>query len=212
MIRAELAKMSCSQGTTIESAKPFCQLKGSWIRYELICLCQIFLLIVTTCLMLCAPAFASQPETFSGLVVAVSDGDTIKVLKEGDSQPTVVRLASIDSPEKKQEFGREAKAYTTNLTLNKSVTITRTGFDRNHRSIGDVVLPDGHHLSSELVKTGNAWWFQKYAPDDKELESLQQAAKEAKLGLWENSNPEAPWAYRLRLHKAHAKPKIDDSQ
>ncbi len=165
--------------------------------------------VVTTCLVLCCPAFASQPETFSGLVVAVSDGDTIKVIKEGESEPTVVRLASIDCPEKKQEFGREAKTYTTGLTLNKSVKVTRTGFDRNHRSIGDVILPDGNHLSSELVKTGNAWWFEKYAPNDKELEALQQVAKEAKLGLWQHSNPEAPWQYRLRLHNARAKAKID---
>ncbi|MBP9090634.1 thermonuclease family protein [bacterium] len=186
--------MNCNQGTAIARAKRSC---------------QVLLSIVSTCLILCCPAFASHAETFTGQVVSISDGDTIKVLREGESQPTVVRLASIDCPEKKQEFGREAKSYTSSLTLNKSVTVSRTGFDRNHRSIGDVVLSDGRHLGSELVRTGNAWWFEKYAPNDKELESLQQAAKEAKLGLWNNSNPEAPWTYRMRLHNSRAKTKID---
>lgn len=167
--------------------------------------------VLATCLVLCCPVFAGQSETFSGRVVSVSDGDTIKVLREGDSQPTVIRLVNIDCPEKKQEYGQEAKTYTSSITLNKSVTVTRTGFDRNHRSIGDVVLPDGQHLSSELVRSGNAWWFEKYAPEDKELESLQQTAKKAKVGLWKNSNPEAPWKYRLRLHNAKTKSEIDAS-
>jgi endonuclease YncB( thermonuclease family) len=168
--------------------------------------------VLATCLVLCCPAFASQTETFSGLVVSVSDGDTIKVLRDGESRPTVVRLASIDCPEKKQEFGQEAKYYTSSLTLNKSVTVTRSGFDRNHRTIGDVVLSDGHHLSSELVRSGNAWWFEKYAPDNKELGSLQQAAKEARVGLWQYSMPVPPWEYRLRLHNAKVKSKIDARQ
>lgn len=51
--------------------------------------------------------FPCWAETFSGKVVAVTDGDTIKVMHQGRTER--VRLEGIDCPEKHQTFGKRAK-------------------------------------------------------------------------------------------------------
>ena len=53
------------------------------------------------------PAFL---HAFEGKVVGISDGDTIKVLKDG--KQAKVRLAAIDCPEKKQPYGQKANQFT----------------------------------------------------------------------------------------------------
>jgi Staphylococcal nuclease homologue len=62
--------------------------------------------------------------------------------------------------------------------------------------VADVFLPDGASLNRELVKEGMAWWFEKYAPNDKVPEKLESEAREAKRGLWRQENPVAPWEWR----------------
>ena len=44
---------------------------------------------------------------FTGLVVSVLDGDTIKVLHS--NRPERIRLSGIDCPEKGQAYGREPR-------------------------------------------------------------------------------------------------------
>lgn len=81
-----------------------------------------------------AAAFAD----FSGKVVAVTDGDTIKVMHEGKAEK--IRLYGIDCPEKKQPFGNKAKQFTSDLAFGKIVTIRDKGKDRYGRTIGEVIL------------------------------------------------------------------------
>jgi endonuclease YncB( thermonuclease family) len=50
------------------------------------------------CLPLCVVA-----AQFSGLVVSVSDGDTLSVLRE--QRPAKIRLYGVDAPEKQQALG-----------------------------------------------------------------------------------------------------------
>ena len=47
-----------------------------------------------------------------------------------------------------------------------------------HRLVCRIALPDGKDLSAELVRAGLAWWYRKYAPDDKELAALGVAQAE----------------------------------
>ncbi|GAB2587515.1 hypothetical protein GCM10027034_19860 [Ramlibacter solisilvae] len=51
---------------------------------------------------------AAWAETLNSIVIAVADGDTITVLDAQRIQHKV-RLAGIDAPEKKQDFGQLAK-------------------------------------------------------------------------------------------------------
>jgi endonuclease YncB( thermonuclease family) len=64
-----------------------------------------------------AAAFAD----FSGKVVAVKDGDTLEVMKEGVA--VRVRLYGIDCPKKGQAFGQRAKKFASDLAFGKTVKV-----------------------------------------------------------------------------------------
>jgi hypothetical protein len=54
----------------------------------------------------------------------------------------------------------------------------------------------GKHVNHTLVKGGWCWWYRKYAPGDTVLEGLEKEAQAAKKGLWIDTAPIPPWAYR----------------
>jgi endonuclease YncB( thermonuclease family) len=141
------------------------------------------------------PPTGDRP-TFTSTVLSVSDGDTLTVLANNKSER--VRLINIDCPESDQPFGRQATQLTTQLALEKAVTVTDLGRDMYHRLLGDVVLPDGRLLNRELVREGFCWWYRKYAPEDTVLEGLEKEARDAKKGLWVDPQPVPPWEWRKR--------------
>ena len=55
------------------------------------------------------PSLAISAD-FTGKVVGVIDGDSIRVMHEGKAEQ--IRLSGIDCPEKHQAFGRKAKEFT----------------------------------------------------------------------------------------------------
>ena len=62
--------------------------------------------------------------------------------------------------------------------------------------VADIILPGGINLNHELVKTGHAWWYGKYAPGDVELQTLEADARAQHKGIWAASNPLPPWEWR----------------
>lgn len=142
---------------------------------------------------------SAQAEEFTGKVVGVSDGDTIKVLRAG--KQVRVRLAGIDCPEKRQAFGKRAKRFTSDLVFAKEVTVKVMDIDRYKRIVGEVILEDGTNLNQALVRAGLAWWYQRYAPGDRELERLEKSARENKRGLWADPHPVPPWEFRKKRRK-----------
>ena len=145
---------------------------------------------IVALLMIVSPAFGD----FSGRVVGVTDGDTIKVMSGGRAEK--VRLYGIDCPERRQAFGQAAKKATSAYCFNKTVTVRVRDKDRYGRTIGVVILPSGKELGKELVRRGLAWWYQRYAPNDKELIRLELDARKARRGLWKDPNPTPPWEFR----------------
>jgi len=137
---------------------------------------------------------SKRPQTFSGTVVKVHDGDTITVARGGVEEK--VRLDGVDCPELSQHYGPRAREFTAGLCLDKPVTVKVFTKDRYERSVADVSLPDGRSLNQELVKNGLAWWYEQYAKGDKTLQQLQEEARGARRGLWAEKNPVAPWTYR----------------
>jgi micrococcal nuclease len=139
-------------------------------------------------------ALPAWPAEFSGKVIGVSDGDTITVLQ--DRTQVRVRLDGIDCPESGQAFGSRAKAFTSELTFGKVVTVRPRNKDRYGRTVAEIVLADGRNVNHELVRAGFAWWFRKYAPHDTELARLEAEAKGAKRGLWADAHAVPPWEWR----------------
>jgi endonuclease YncB( thermonuclease family) len=141
-----------------------------------------------------APAAPALAESFQGRVVAITDGDTIRVLR--GKEQVRVRLHGIDAPERKQAFGTRARQYAGELAHEKLVRVDVKGTDRNGRTVGAVILPNGRNLNHELVRAGFAWHLRRYAPHDRELARLEQEARKAKRGLWTDPAPVAPWEFR----------------
>jgi endonuclease YncB( thermonuclease family) len=94
---------------------------------------------------------------FVGKVVGVIDGDSIRVMHEGQAEQ--IRLIGIDCPEKRQPFGTRAKEYTSELAFGQAVTVYVDKRDRFGRRVAEVLLPDGRSLNQELIKAGLAWWY-----------------------------------------------------
>lgn len=128
-----------------------------------------------------------------GKVVAIKDGDTIEILI--NNTPVRVRLFGIDCPEKAQAYGSRAREYTSQLAFGKIVRLKEHGKDRYGRIIGEVFLPDGRSLNEEILKAGYAWVYRQYTRD-MELVEYENKARQAKLGLWNDPSPTAPWEFR----------------
>ena len=134
-------------------------------------------------------------EQITGRAISVYDGDTITI---SDTLKKVhkIRLLFIDTPELKQPHGKQAKAFLSNLILNKQVTITWTKRDRYKRVLG-VVTIGAINCNEKMLRAGLAWHYRKYSKD-KRLQSLEDKARAAKKGLWQDSKAIAPWEWRRR--------------
>lgn len=131
-------------------------------------------------------------------VVGIKDGDTFVLLIDGKEQ--TIRLEHIDSPEKRQSFGKRAKQFASNLCFGKEVFLRKSGVDRYRRIIGEIILQDGINVNKEMVKSGMAWHFKKYSKNN-DYTLLEQYARVNKLGIWSESNPVPPWEFRKTRKK-----------
>ncbi|TAJ10053.1 MAG: hypothetical protein EPO61_04885 [Nitrospirae bacterium] len=151
-----------------------------------------------------SPAGEDNARRFTGLVVNVTDGDTLTVMREGMARP--VQLAGIDCPELKQPYGKQAKRHAAQLALNQEVTVKEEG-PGTEGLAGSVTLPDGRVLNQELVRAGLCWWARRYQGDDA-LPLLEAEAHAAQRGLWADPEPVPPWEWR----RMKVKPKARESQ
>ena len=136
---------------------------------------------------------SAQAETLEGKVIKIADGDTLTLLTSANKQ-IKIRLAGIDTPEKKQPFGKRAKQALANLAFQKQALVEVETKDRYGRTVGTVFV-GSQNLNAELVRQGMAWVYRKYT-DDERLYALESEAKQAKRGLWLDENPIPPWEWR----------------
>jgi endonuclease YncB( thermonuclease family) len=142
--------------------------------------------------------WAGSNPSFTGQVVGVTDGNSIKVLH--DDKAEMVRLLGIDCPERKQPFGTRAKQFTSHQIFGMKVTVRAAGRDRYGRTVAEVILPDRRNLNHELLKAGLAWWYRKYS-NDTMLGELEAEARKQKRGLWVEPHPVPPWEWRSESKK-----------
>jgi endonuclease YncB( thermonuclease family) len=101
---------------------------------------KILLLVV-----LLLPVLTAFAQNIHGRVVAVTDGDTIKVLSAKNAQ-TKIRLDGIDAPEKSQPFGGASKKALAQKIADRDVLVKSKEKDRYGRTIG-VVMVDGRNIN-----------------------------------------------------------------
>ena len=140
-----------------------------------------------------------KDTTITGKVVAITDGDTFKLLTK-DSTLIKVRLANIDCPEKKQPFSKRAQQFTSEAIFSKTITIHVLKKDRYRRYISNVIYNDSLVLNYELVKHGLAWHYGKYSKDTL-LQAYEDEAKAKGIGLWQDKNAISPWEWRENRKK-----------
>jgi micrococcal nuclease len=138
-------------------------------------------------------AFPNLCFPWSGKVVGVSDGDTIRVMHRG--RETKIRLFGIDCPERDQAFGNKARSFTAKMVFGKVVEVQEVDRDGYGRTVAWVSV-DGKSLNKELLRAGLAWWYRYYAGNEHELEKLESEARNSKIGLWSWPNPVPPWDFR----------------
>lgn len=152
----------------------------------------IFLLAISASLLVNSKSV--KKENIIGKVVAITDGDTFKLLTK-DSTLIKVRLANIDCPELKQPFSKRAKQFVSDAIFSKIVTLNVLKKDRYRRYISNVIYDDSLSLSHELVRNGLAWHYKKYSKDSL-LQAFEDNAKKNKVGLWQDKNAIPPWEWR----------------
>jgi endonuclease YncB( thermonuclease family) len=157
------------------------------------------------CLLLVACGIATA-EAFTGLVVGVSDSDTITVLDEHHYQHKI-RLAGIDAPEKRQDFGNRAKQSLSDLAYRRQANVETGKTDRYGRQVGKVIV-NGMDVNLEQVRRGMAWHYKAYkreqsVADRQAYAGAEDTARVARKGLWALPSPVAPWEFR-KTRKAAA--------
>lgn len=148
--------------------------------------------------LVCLSAFASAEE-FSGKVVAVMDGDTLLVIRDG--HPVKVRLAGIDAPEKAQPFGMASKKSLAEMVKGKQIQATSSAVDDYGRLIAKVYVGEVN-VNHEQVRRGMAWEYSRFH-SNRELVALQREAQQARRGLWAGEEAVEPSQWR-KQHPAQS--------
>ena len=144
----------------------------------------------------------------SGRVVAVTDGDTIKVL-DADNTEHKVRLTGIDAPERGQPYGTASRNHLAAMVADKQVKVESSKSDRYGRLLGKVWVQPGDcsscgktlNTNHAQILAGMAWWYRYYAreqsPEDRgRYESAEDEAKARTWGLWADPKPINPYDWR----------------
>jgi endonuclease YncB( thermonuclease family) len=160
--------------------------------------------------------FVNAAEILEGKVVGVHDGDTVTLLIAGNQQ-VKIRLAQIDAPELAQAFGEKSRQSLADLVFSQNVKVEKETIDKYGRTVGTIIV-DGVDANREQVKRGMAWVYQQYM-HDQTLLADEEKARQAKVGLWADSNPMRPSEYRhggknAKVPKTEQAPKVErtDSQ
>ncbi|AFJ01991.1 nuclease-like protein [Methylophaga frappieri] len=137
----------------------------------------------------------ASADLFTGKVVSITDGDTIKLLTP-EKELLRVRLTGIDAPERKQPYFNRSKQILSDLCFDKPAAVDSLGRDRYQRVLGRVTC-DGVDANAYMVFQGVAWVYTKYNTDSSLVE-YQSKAQAARKGLWQEPNPVPPWEWRRK--------------
>jgi micrococcal nuclease len=134
-------------------------------------------------------------------VVKVYDGDSFRCYEETSEQFIEVRIAFVDAPEQGMKGYEQSKEYLERLILNKKILVDIQSFDIYRRMVC-IVKVGNLNVNQELIKSGNAFVYDKYCKDSTYY-TLQSQAKLNTLGIWRYNQvrPEI-WRKNKKYHKS----------
>jgi len=156
------------------------------------------------------PISAKTPiRTVEGMVIKVSDGDTLQV-KTSEATKLKIRLYGIDAPETEkinhrtghisksgQPYGEEAYKALESKVLGKKVRVVIIDTDKYKRMVGIVYL-ENRNINIEMIWEGWARAYREYLdrPYASQYLDAEKEARNKRLGLWKQGNPQPPWEFR----------------
>lgn len=146
--------------------------------------------------LLAACAAAAQAATFQGVVTHVTDGDTLWVRPDRETESVEIRLADIDAPEGCQPFGPQAKRALAQRVLRQRVVVRTRGRDDYDRVVAHV-RHRNQDINGWLVREGHAW-ATDYRRKPGAYERQEDQARAARRGLWSGPGPVEPRTFRRR--------------
>jgi endonuclease YncB( thermonuclease family) len=141
---------------------------------------------------------ASKVVRVRGSVLTVEDSDRVKVATDEGSVVSVL-LQGIDAPDEKQSFYKKARKRLAELVEGKEVTVILRTNDGGEPVA--VVYVGGEDVGLRLLQDGLAWYSarrgrEQNIADRNAYIQAENLARTAKVGLWDDKAPVAPWTFR----------------
>ena len=154
---------------------------------------RVFLVGVFLCLGV--PASAAR---LYGKVIEIVDGDTIRMISL--NRVVRIKVLAIDAPEMKQSCGDVAKQHLLDLIGEKMVSVEYFGLSEDGSITGKVFLNE-MDIGAQMVRDGAAWFDKARADrlsatEQKLYADSEAAARNEHRGIWQVSDPTAPWDFR----------------
>ena len=137
----------------------------------------------------------------------VIDGDSLEVKYAGLfsflRSPFPVRLYGIDAPELAQPYGQESRKQLEKLVRRGGIRMDVRATDRYGRTVGLLYRRRrGQSVNAEMVRSGMAWWYQRYGGRDLGFPEAEAEAKRRRRGVWKDGDRiRRPWDYRADLRR-----------
>lgn len=153
-----------------------------------------------------ACALSTSHASQQCLIVGVPDGDTLKARCGTPEvyEQVKIRLSEIDAPESKQAFGERSKQSLSDLCFQQQAVITGGKKDKYGRTLARVSCK-GQDAALYQAQRGMAWAYTQYLTDPA-IKSAEGAARAGRAGLWADTAPVAPWAWRQETKTATVQP------
>ncbi len=139
-----------------------------------------------------------QAQTFEAQVVGVDRGDLLTLQHEGrriELSLYGIRCSGPDVP-----HGIEARRLAARLALDEDISVRVQTWESDSRVVGFALLHDGTVLNHRLVQNGLAAWDREGAPNDIKLQTLEDSARDLKLGIWSGPASSSVLVEEARRH------------
>jgi micrococcal nuclease len=153
--------------------------------------------IATQSIITPAKAINKASNTWQGIVIQVTDGDTLRVRSLGSSSKADslrIRIDGIDAPESCQQYGVKSAAALNKLLISKQVTVSSKRFDDYGRDVARITF-NNIDVGGWMVQNGHAWsYHHRFSAGPYGLE--EKSAAREKLGLFADASAINPKIFR----------------